>query len=155
MKSKPWWHVDESSVFPDDRTPGTIDLSMLMSRRTLAGRPRTRSEFRLVGHRECQAAIRHACAAGGRPGESVRVVVRIVRMQGRIKVATLKGATLGFFSQQDATIYGGVIAAIAQNFDAIRCGATVEMDWDGDLFVSLDLGSPAECAVVAGLTAQA
>lgn len=154
MQTKPWWKVEESSAFADDGGPGSIDLSTF-TRRQIAGRARTRGEFRLVGHRECQQAIAAVCTACGRPGESGRSVVRIVRVQGRIKVTTLKGATLGFFSQQDAASYGGVIAAIAQHFETIRCGAMVEMEWDGALFVTLDLGSPADCAALAGLTAQA
>ena len=123
-------------------------------RGNLAGRARMRGEFRLVGHRDYQAAIQQIYSARGGPDRSTRTIVRIARVQNRIRVSTLTGITIGFFSQRDTTSYLVVITTIAQRFDETRCAATVEMDWNGELFIALDIGSPTECATMAGSAAH-
>ena len=143
MKAKPWWQALTPSAVPHDMTRSSIDLS------TSAGHwnPRrlgTRREFRLVEHRDHQAAIRHLYAAhcGGTTAEGSRITVRIVRVQNRIKATTLSGTTLGFFSRKDTETYTGMLGTLAQQFDEIRCPATVEIDWNGELFIALDISSP-------------
>ena len=152
MNTNPWWHVG-SSTGSVDRSRWSIDLSLSDMRGNIA-RARMRGEFRLVGHRDYQAAIRQIHSACDGPDRSTRTIVRIARVQNRIKVSTLTGIMVGFFSQRDTASYLDVITTIAQRFDEIRCAATVEMDRNGELFIALDVGSPTECATLEGSAAQ-
>jgi hypothetical protein len=81
--------------------------------------------------------------------------VRIVRVQNRIQAMTLTGAVVGCFSQKDTASYSGVIATMSMRSDEIRCAASVEIDWDGELFVALDIASPIECAAMTDSAAHA
>jgi len=143
----PWWHIEESRQ-PRRMTRKAIELS---ARRPNDNQSRRGYGLRLVGHADHQSTIRELYAAcGSDSGPAVRFLVRIVREQARIKATTLRGATLGYFSQSDTERYMGVVSRIAERVEEIHCAAMVDVEWNGELFVALEMVSPAECTAIAG-----
>jgi hypothetical protein len=142
----PWWHIEESRQFRRI-TRTAVELSV---RRSNDNQSRRGYELRLVGHGDHQSTIRQLyTACGSDNGPAVRFLVRIVREQARIKATTLTGATLGYFSQSDTERYVGVVSRIAERVEEIHCAAMVDMEWNGELFVALEMVSPAECTAIA------
>lgn len=143
----PWWHIEESRQSRRSMTRKAVELS---ARHPNDKRSRRGYELRLVGHGDHQSTIRQLyTACGSDSGPAVRFLVRIVREQARIKATTLTGATLGYFSQSDTERYIGVVSRIAERVEEIHCGAMIDMEWNGELFVALEMVSPAECTAIA------
>jgi hypothetical protein len=149
MNTKPWWHTGAAAAASSDKNRSIIDVTVPRAQRAAWA---VRREFRLVGHHDCQSIINSAYATSRSDagGENATFVVRIVREQSRIKATTLSGIPLGFFSEKDSDSYRGVLMVIAERFAEIRCTATVQADWNGELFITLDIASPAQCAAMAG-----
>jgi hypothetical protein len=149
MRAQPWWQTGTGSTRPSDTIQSGIDISIPSGRRGAWG---VHGEFRLVDHHDFRVTLSNLCAKSRNDahGENVSIVVRLVCRRNRIKATTSCGATLGFFSKNDNNNYRGVLTALVERFGEIRCTGNVQADWNGELFVTLDIASPSECTAMAG-----